>query len=135
MRTCFICAVKNEAAVFKLRDDLTFAKAVEVAQEIEEAAKVAKETVHGSLDTPSTTTPVLRVEDKRKPPPEAKGPVKHRGQALAQLLRKGACMRCGRKNHLSKECRFIEAICRFCQKKGHLEAVCLKKQRSRESLT
>ena len=44
MCTRFICAVKNEAvlkAVFKLWDDeLTFSKAVEVAQEIEEAAKL-----------------------------------------------------------------------------------------------
>ena len=58
MRTHFICAVKNEAvlkAVFKLQDDeLTFSKAVDVAQEMEEAAKVAKKTVHGSSETPST---------------------------------------------------------------------------------
>ena len=44
MRTHFICAVKNEAvlkAVFKLWDDeLTLSKAVEVAQEIEEATKL-----------------------------------------------------------------------------------------------
>ena len=55
MRTRFICAVKNEAvlkAVFKLQDDEL--KAVDVAQEMEEAAKVAKETVHGSSETPST---------------------------------------------------------------------------------
>ena len=71
MCTRFIGAVKNEAvlkAVFKLWDDkLTFSKAVEVAQEIEEAAKVAKETVHGSIDFPSTA-PVFRVGDKKKPP-------------------------------------------------------------------
>ena len=68
MHTCFICAIKNEAvlkAVFKLRDDeLTFSKAVEVAQEIEEAAKVAKETVHGSIKLPSTI-PVFKMGKKR----------------------------------------------------------------------
>ena len=50
MCTRFICTVNSEMilkALFKVKDDdLTFQRAVEVAQEIEEAAKVAKETVH-----------------------------------------------------------------------------------------
>lgn len=51
MRTRFMCSVNNEAvlkALFKVRDaDLTFAKAISVAVETEDAAKVAKETVYG----------------------------------------------------------------------------------------
>ena len=54
LRTRFICSVRNEAklkALFKLKDDgLTFAKAVNIAMEMEEAAKVAKETVHGAAN-------------------------------------------------------------------------------------
>ena len=50
MRTRFMCSVNNEAvlkALFKHKEgDLTFAKAVALAVETEEAAK---ETVHGSL--------------------------------------------------------------------------------------
>ena len=54
--------------MFKLRDDeLTFSKAVEIAQEMEEAAKVAKETIHGSSETPSTSS-VYKMSDKKKPP-------------------------------------------------------------------
>ena len=48
MRTRFICAINNEAvlkAVFKINDDLTFAQAIQVALETEDAAKVTKETV------------------------------------------------------------------------------------------
>ena len=46
LRTKFICSVDNEAV--KLKDDeLKFSNAIRVAQEVEEAAKVAKETVHG----------------------------------------------------------------------------------------
>ena len=49
--TRFICSVNNEAvlkALFSMKDDeLTFAKAVAVAQETEDAARVAKETAHG----------------------------------------------------------------------------------------
>ena len=41
---------------------------------------------------------------------------------------KGVCPRCGKTGHIPKECRFIDTTCRFCQKKGHIEAVCLKKK-------
>ena len=51
LRTRFICSVNNEAvlkALFKVgADELTFARAVEIAAETEDAAKVAKETVFG----------------------------------------------------------------------------------------
>ena len=51
MRTRFICSVNNEAvlkALFKFNDnELTFSQAIQVATEIEDAAKVAKETVYG----------------------------------------------------------------------------------------
>ena len=105
MRTRFICAVKNEAvlkAVFKLRDDeLTFSKAVEVAQEKEEAAKVAKETVHGSIELP-LTTPVFKVGDKKKPPSSVpKQSTKQSRQSIPSLP-KGACLRCGKTNHAAK---------------------------------
>ena len=47
LRTKFICSVDNEAVLktlFKLKDDeLKFSNAIRVAQEVEEAAKVAKE--------------------------------------------------------------------------------------------
>jgi hypothetical protein len=52
MRTRFMCFVNNEAvlkALFKVKDaELTFAKAIAVEVETEDAAKVAKETVYGS---------------------------------------------------------------------------------------
>ena len=52
LRTRFICSVNNEAvlkALFKVKDEeLTFAKAVTIANETEDAARVAKETVYGS---------------------------------------------------------------------------------------
>ncbi|XP_045117643.1 uncharacterized protein K02A2.6-like [Portunus trituberculatus] len=122
MRTRFICSVDNEAilkTLFRMSDDdLTFSKAVEVAMETEDAAKVAKETVHGSKA--STTTPVLKL--KRT------SPTRNGGMKPQTPFPKGMCPRCGRTGHVAKNCRFINNICRFCQKKGHLEAVCLKKR-------
>ena len=86
--------------------------------ETEDAAKVAKETVHGSKASP--TTPVLKL---KKTSPTRKGMMKPQAP-----FPKGMCPRCGRADHLARDCRFINSICRFCQKKGHLEAVCLKKR-------
>ncbi|KAL5479672.1 hypothetical protein EMCRGX_G023228 [Ephydatia muelleri] len=68
MRTRFICSVDNEAilmALFRIKDnDLTFAKAIAVAVETEEATKVAKETVYGTSSTSSSS--VNKVQGSRK---------------------------------------------------------------------
>ena len=51
MRTRFMCSIDNEAvlkALFKIKDDeLSFTRAIEIALDIEDAAKCAKETVYG----------------------------------------------------------------------------------------
>ena len=56
LRTRFMCSVDNEAvlkSLFKIpEDELTFNRAVEIATEVEESAKVAKATVHGTPDEP-----------------------------------------------------------------------------------
>ena len=56
LRSRFICSVNNEAvlkALCKVKDDeLEFAKAIEIATETEEAAKVGKDTVHGVKPKP-----------------------------------------------------------------------------------
>ena len=41
----------------------------------------------------------------------------------------GTCLHCGKTNHRSADCPYKEAICWYCQKLGHLEAVCLTKKR------
>eukprot|EP00731_Ephydatia_muelleri_P034369 Em0057g1a len=128
MRTRFMCSVNNEAvlkALFKQKEgDLTFAKAVAIALETEEAAKVAKETVHGVV-----LDPIHRVEasNKRSPSPRD-GSHRNSNAYGGRDFPTGTCPRCGKTDHRSAECPFKEAICRFCQKPGHLEAVCLKKR-------
>ena len=65
LQTKFICSVDNEAVLktlFKLKDDeLKFSNAIRVAQEVEEAAKVAVQKVY-------TRNPKLPKRKKRKPP-------------------------------------------------------------------
>ena len=56
LHQCFICFINNEAvlkALFKVKDnELTFAKVVNIAIEMEDPTKVAKETVHGTKPKP-----------------------------------------------------------------------------------
>ena len=88
LRQRFICSVNNEAvlkALFKVKDtDLTFARAVQVAIETEDAARVAKETVYSSK-----ARPVNKVHQKQK-----KGPQQNHQQSHSKDQQK--CYRCGK---------------------------------------
>ena len=100
----FICSVNNEAvfkAVFKIKDsDLTFVRAVEVAIETEDAARVAKETAYGSK-----ARPVNKVHQNKK-----KGPQQNHQQSHSKDQQK--CYRCG-KAHKAMVCPYKEAKCHF----------------------
>ncbi|KAK7091479.1 hypothetical protein V1264_009152 [Littorina saxatilis] len=118
LRQRFICSVNNEAVLktlFKIKDtELDFARAVQVAIETEDAAKVAKETVYGSK-----TMPVNKVHQNK-----TTGPRKNHKQSNSTDRK---CYRCG-KAHKATDCPYKEAKCRYCDVTGHLEAVCRKKQ-------
>ena len=43
------------------------------------------------------------------------------------------CYRCGKGHHPSK-CKFREAVCRKCRKKGHIKAACLSKSKKPSQL-
>ena len=126
LRTRFICSISNKAvlkAIFKIKDtDLTFAKAIAVANETEDAARVAKETVHGVKNTE-----IHKINTNAPHGSTSKSPRTNAPSSSSPFL-KGTCGRCGHDNHIGKNCPYINTICNYCKKKGPLESVCLQKK-------
>ena len=126
MRTCFICAINNEAilkSVFREKEEkLTFAKAVEIATEVEETAKTAKAQVYSKPDEVQMihTNPQRNNHHHHQKSPPSTRP------SASTTAR---CYRCGKNGHAMKDCRLSNAVCNFCGKKGHIEAACITKQR------
>ena len=120
MRTRFICSIKDEAvlkALFKVKDDeLAFFRAVEIAVETEDAAKVIKETVYGLKPTQS----VHKVSDNKFSRKTASN-CKNSGRPTVK------CFRCGKTIHVASDCRFKDAVCNFCEVTGYLGKICRKK--------
>ena len=87
--------------------------------ETEDAARVVKETVYGSK-----TWPLNKVHQNKK-----KDPQQNHQQSHSKDQQK--CYRCG-KAHKALDCPYKDAKCHFCDKKGHLKAVCQKKQRQEQ---
>nr|CAB3263167.1 uncharacterized protein LOC104265771 [Phallusia mammillata] len=121
LRTRFICSIGNEAvlkAIFKINaDELTFTRAIEVAMQTEDAAKVVKETVYGTRGS------VHKVRDAKKG-------FNTSTPTIDKFRKNTTCYRCGKPDHLAPDCRYKRATCKFCKRIGHLEIVCRKKQAS-----
>ena len=112
-----VCGLRNESVQRRLLGvkDLTLQQAMEISQGMEAADHNAK-SLKGSEaavhklqthhDAPRRQTPTRNTTTHTKPIP---------------------CYRCGRSSHDQKDCRFHEAVCNFCNKKGHIATVCCSK--------
>ena len=124
MRTCFICAINNEAvlkSVFREPEEkLTFSKAVDIATEVEEAAKTAKAPVYSKPEEVHKIQTKKQYHHHQKSSPSSKQPSSTQTQ----------CYCCGKKGHAMKDCRLSNPVCKFCGRKGHIEAACITKQKS-----
>ena len=91
---------------------MTFACAIEVATETENAAKVAKEIVFGLI-------------------PEQVQKVKGFSQARNKVsfieTNKGKCYSCEKGRHLALDCYFMNATCNYCKLQVYLESIFRKK--------
>ena len=110
LRDRFVCGLRNEAMQRRLlgEADLTYSKAMELAQAMEAAEENAR-----SLK--GAETAIRRVQ----------GRLPHRTQA------KHPCTRCGKPGHTSQNCRFRDAECHACGKKGHIASACRSKSQAR----
>ena len=143
MRTRSMCSVNNEAVLkvlFKVKDDeLTFAKALIVAQESEEAAKVAKETVYGAKQIQQSPSPYSSSINQVQSSQQQFSPRRHARPAAGGKPKRdfprGTCPRCSKTDHGSKDCPFKETVCNYCQKMGHIQAACLKKRKEQQPVT
>ena len=110
-----------------MNNELSFSRTIEIATQIEDAAKCAKETVYG------TSTGSSQVKKIKKPNAPAR-PTGHADQRfrpkhnIRQDFPVGTCDRC-EGPQCGKDCKFKNAVCRFCQKTGHIEKVCLQKRK------
>ena len=100
---------------WRLNDELTFARAIQIAIVTEDPAKVAKETVHGPHPK----------QDINKIQPNQKG----KSASPESQSFPATCIRCGKPEHSPKECRFKRTTCHYCSKMGHLKVACLKEKR------
>ena len=111
LRDRLVTGIRNETIQRRLLSEanLTFARAVEIAETAEKAEKDAAE-LH----------------------PNVKIPEVHQVPAVGKHPANVYCHRCGSHNHGPQACRFIKERCRFCQKMGHIERVCRNKERESE---
>ena len=120
--------MNNEAvlkALLRIKDnELTFAKAISVASETEDAARVAKETVHGSRDMK-----VHKFNRQKQCQPSSKISEKTNTASGRCHFPKGTCGRCGSTSHKGNDCPHIKDTCTHCQKTGHMERACLPKDK------
>ena len=124
LHTRFMCSVGNKVilkALFNVNNkELIFTKAIAIAVETDEAAKVAKGTMYGSKPSPSPVNQIW--------PPGRQ----NRGRKGGSDFPYGICPHYEKNEHKAAECPFIDAVCYFCNKTGYLEMVCLKKKKSKQ---
>jgi len=112
LRDRIICGIKDDAIQQRLlsEKELTFKKALEIAQTIEAATHHMKE-LHTSNKSEATTSSI----DVYKVMPV---------QGLPQM----ACYHCGKRGHRPSDCHFKDVTCHYCGKVGHLMSVCLSRR-------
>ena len=124
LRDRLVCGCRDQRLQCKLlaEPDLTFDKAFKIAKAMEAAEKEAKDL----QETPSTAVYQLgkAAANKRNPRRNPNPAPPNSPKATDR-----DCYRCGAK-HKPTDCKFRDAECNFCKKKGHIARVCRSKIKS-----
>ena len=111
LRDRFVCGLAHEAIQKKLlcEKELTLEKAITTALAMEKATKDANSFHdHTAVETREHDTT--------------------RQNQVFKLEKSKKCMSCGKSGHARKDCRFYNATCHNCKKRGHISTVCMSKQ-------
>ena len=116
LRDRLVCGIVDQRIQRRLlaEPDLTFAKALELAQAAEAAERNTQELVKG---TQPSNQQVHNLAGPTERPRREGGP------------RSLQCYRCGGSRHKPEQCRFKDSDCHHCGKKGHLAKVCRSRLR------
>ena len=122
LRDRLVCGCKDQRLQCKLlaEPELTFDKAFKIAKAMEAAEKEAKDL----QETPSTAVHQLGRATATK-----RNPRRTPNLAPPNPQKATECYRCGGK-HKATDCKFRDAECNFCKKKGHIAKVCRSKLKS-----
>ena len=114
-----VCGIQDPRIQRRLlaESKLEFKQAFELAQAMESADRDAKTLVNN----PSTPVHAIPGQTPRHAP-------RQQQQSRSQLKGDQTCYRCKGK-HSAKSCRFKDAECRNCKKKGHIARACMSMPR------
>ena len=129
LRDRFVCGLRDEAIQRKLlsETDLTLSRALELARGLEVASKQAKEL----KETRTSEVPIHALTTSKQQQFSRNTRSSQKTQISANSLK---CNRCGGIRHTAQVCRFREAICHACHKKGHLAKMCRSKQNRMQNI-
>ena len=119
LRDRFVCGIANPTVQKRLltETELTFTKAVTIAQGVELAEKGSKQIQSSAAkDLPNDIHKFSHVTNSKNFSQKHKDVIKDKPPT-------GTCYRCGGK-HNQSTCRFKSEVCHFCNKRGHIAKVC-----------
>lgn len=121
LRDRFVCGIENKSMQRKMltESELTLTKAVDIALSIEAAEK----------DTQMLGEATVQVQKiiKVKSFPKQSCP-----SSQQRLGPKCDCNCCGGKDHSAQQCKFKDATCHHCKRKGHIRRACRSRLQSSE---
>ena len=122
LRDRIVCGIRDKSVQCSLLKELklTYDTALDTALAAESAKKDAQKLQNNT----KAEGHVCRVEDK----PSSQG---NKTLQDGSKESKTVCYRCGGK-HDPSHCRFREAECHYCKKRGHIATVCHKKSRQKQ---